>query len=813
MTDKQPDKNNLHLQHAEFLDNYSLAAETANRRRLKNEILASEAFLESIIENSPYALWVSDHRGTLIRMNQACRDLLHVTDEDLVGKYNVLQDNVVAEQGAMHLVKKVFENGERVQFTLHYDSSQLKSLPLRKTARVVLEVTISPVLDEQNRLIHAIIQHVDITERIRAEEKLLQHAREMEWLMKSMANAFAMWEKILDKESRLTDIRFFYFNDAYSRVSGLELDEVRGKTVREIWPDTEESWFETYGEVARTGQPKSFEMYHQPTQGLYSCVAYRPWDTSPHICVVFEDITQRKRTEEALRRSEEKFKRLLQNSNDIIAVMDAKGIQISVSGPVEAFFGYRPEEVIGKNVFDFIHPDDIKATREIFTEAAMQPGITLRAEVRFRHKNGTWKTVEAVGSNYLHDPLISGIIVNTRDISERKKVEEEHSKLEAQLQQAMKMEAVGRLAGGVAHDFNNILTVITGNVELMKMKLNHSDPFLRHLNTINKAAESAASLTRQLLAFSRRQIIEPKILNLNDLVGNLLKILPRLIGEDITLQTALAKDLGSVKVDPGQFEQVLVNLSVNARDAMPDGGSLVIETANIDLDEDYCSRHPHVQPGKFVLLALSDTGCGMSPDIKRHLFEPFFTTKTVGKGTGLGLATTFGIVKQAKGTIEVYSEPGRGTSFKIYLPRLSEPADRLITEKAGLKIPEGKETVLIVEDDAAVRELALTILQHLGYKVLSAANGGEAFLLAEKHKGEIDLLMTDVVMPGMNGRELAERITQLQPGIRVLFTSGYTENVIVHHGIVEKNLNFIGKPYTMQALAKKIRDVLDPGKK
>jgi two-component system cell cycle sensor histidine kinase/response regulator CckA len=650
------------------------------RKQAEEALRVSQIFLETIIENSPFSMWVSDEKGTLIRMNQACRDLLKVTDDDLVGKYNVLQDNIVEQQGAMPLVKRVFEKGERVCFTLRYDSAQLRSLRLGKTTQVILEVTISPVLDPRGRVVHAIIQHLDMTERTQAEG--------------------------------------------------------------------------------------------------------------------------------ALRTSEERFKRLVQNSSDIITVLDEKGIVTSVSGPLERILGYTPEEMIGACGFDYIHPDDKELTMKILAEGVEQAGNTKSVEYRFRHKEGKWVFMEAVGANLLNDPVVKGMVANIREITERKSSEQERHKLQEQLQQAMKMEAVGRLAGGVAHDFNNLLTVISGYVELARMQLMPPDPLLRSLDGIHRAAESAAALTNQLLAFSRRQIIEPKVLNLNDLVGGLVKMLTRLIGEDIELQTVLAGDLGSVKVDPGQFEQVLVNLAVNARDALPDGGRLVIETANSELDQDYCARHPQMQPGMYVLLAVSDTGYGMNDDVKQHLFEPFFTTKPKGQGTGLGLATIFGVVKQAGGAIEVYSEIDRGTTFKIYLPRVEEQAERLVKETPSRELARGDETILLVEDDEGVRDVALTILEHLGYRVLTAANGGEAFMIVEKYAGHIDLLMTDVVMPGMNGRELAERLLRLKPEMKVLFTSGYTENVIVHHGVVDENLNFIGKPYSMQALARKMREVL-----
>jgi two-component system, cell cycle sensor histidine kinase and response regulator CckA len=520
------------------------------------------------------------------------------------------------------------------------------------------------------------------------------------------------------------------------------------------------------------------------------------------------DITERKRAEEALQTSEDRFRRLLQNSNDIILVLDSDCIQTSVDGPIERILGFKADELIGTNGLDYIHPGDLERVRTILTEALQQPAATRRVEYRIRHKNGGWVTVEAVGINLLQDPLVKGILLNSRDISERKHAEEERSKLQEQLQQAMKMEAVGRLAGGIAHDFNNLLTAISGNVELARLDLESPDHLALHLDEINKAAESATSLTRQLLAFSRRQIIEPKVVSLNELIVNLQKMLIRLIGEDISLYSHLEEALGSVQIDPGQFEQVLINLAINARDAMPNGGKLHIETANLELDEKYCKNHREIHPGKYVFLAMSDTGQGMSEEVKRHLFEPFFTTKPKGHGTGLGLATIFGIVKQAGGSVEVYSEVGLGTTIKIYLPRIEKQAKKLTQNDVSLDLVSSGETILLVEDEASVRELALVMLKRLGYKAFPASNAEEAFRIQKEYPGRIDLLMTDVVMPGMNGRELSERLLPLQPEMKVLFTSGYTEDVVVHHGIVDQSINFISKPYSMQALARKIREVL-----
>ncbi|MEW6127495.1 MAG: ATP-binding protein [Acidobacteriota bacterium] len=403
-----------------------------------------------------------------------------------------------------------------------------------------------------------------------------------------------------------------------------------------------------------------------------------------------------------------------------------------------------------------------------------------------------------------------GAVLVLRDMTERKQADEILRRTEEQLLQAQKMEAVGRLAGGVAHDFNNLLTVILGYCHLIKARLDPTNSMHQEIDEIYKSGKRAAALTSQLLAFSRKQVLQPKVLDLNTIVANTSKMLSRLIGEDIRFRTTLDPGLNPVKADPGQIEQVLMNLAVNARDAMPNGGSLSIETANTYLDENYAAQHVEVRAGHYVMLVVSDSGCGMDTKTLAHVFEPFFTTKEKGKGTGLGLATVYGIVKQSGGHIWVYSEPERGTTFKVYLPQV-EPTDSSSERSVAADIlPLGTETILLAEDELQVREYTSRVLRGLGYKVIEAANGDDALITARQTPETIDLILTDVVMPQLGGKELSEKLKLERPNIKVLFLSGYTADSIVHHGVLKEGVAFLHKPFTSTELAQMVRAVLNP---
>jgi two-component system, cell cycle sensor histidine kinase and response regulator CckA len=505
---------------------------------------------------------------------------------------------------------------------------------------------------------------------------------------------------------------------------------------------------------------------------------------------------ERKRSEAALRDSEARLRVLVEQLPAILWTVDSQLRFTSALGAGLTRVGVKPQDVIGKTMEDFFETSDLGflPIAEHRRAVTGEPG-TFHMEWR----GGSYAChVEALrapnGQTY-------GAICMALDVSDRKK-------LEAQLRQAQKMEAVGRLAGGIAHDFNNLLMVIQGYAELLIDRSKPGDAFRRNAEQIQEASQRAASLTRQLLAFSRKQMLAPTVLSIQGVVADMEKILRRLIGEDIELVSVNAPDLWRIKADRSQIEQVILNLAVNARDAMPRGGKLTIETENVEFDNSQARLPVILTPGRYVMLAVTDNGCGMDTETQAHIFEPFFTTKEKGKGTGLGLATVYGIVKQSGGYIWVYSEPGQGTTFKVYLPRVEESLTPQEVRAESRNIPRGTETILLVEDEQGVRDLAREYLEISGYKVLVAENGAAAVKVVSEHKGAIDLVMTDVVMPGLSGSELTKRIEAIRPGTRIMYMSGYTDQAIIHHGILGPDIVLLQKPFTLSALAHKLRDAL-----
>jgi two-component system cell cycle sensor histidine kinase/response regulator CckA len=519
------------------------------------------------------------------------------------------------------------------------------------------------------------------------------------------------------------------------------------------------------------------------------------------------DITERKKAEELLQKEREISLSILENAPYGVALIDKGGAYIYTNPEFTNITGYTLQDVpTGKDWFQKAFPDpkDRERMIEVWKEDRSK-GNMINREFSINSKDGKINEID-IRSTFLRD---GRAVIVLHDITEKRRAEEEMKSLQEQLRQSQKMEAIGRLAGGIAHDFNNLLTIIKGYSQLSLIELSEDNPLKRNIEHIHTATDRAADLVRQLLAFSRRQILEMKVLDLNTTLANLHNMLRRLIGEDIELTTVLAEDLGRVKTDLGWIEQAIMNLVVNARDAMPSGGKLTIETRNADLDEAYVGGHVGVKPGRYVMLSVSDTGVGMTPEVRERLFEPFFSTKEKDKGTGLGLSTVYGIVKQSGGDIWVYSEPGKGSTFKIYLPRVDEPLEQPREKVLGYELLRGSETILLVEDEEEVRKLAVRVLERQGYKVLAARDGDEALLICERHQDPIHLMLTDVVMPGMNGHELAERLEPLHPRMKVLYMSGYTDNAIVLHGVLVEGVNYIQKPFTVDALTKKVREVLE----
>jgi PAS domain S-box-containing protein len=681
-------------------------------------------------------------------------------------------------------------SGDNILGLIHVADYQENMVPLEKVS----------VLEGAAMQLGAAIQ------RVRAGEALIEERHLLYTLMDNLPDKIYF----KDRESRFTRM-----NKVHTRLFGLsDPAQAAGKTDFDFFtPEHAQEAYKDEQEIIRSGQPvvgkEEMETWPDGHVTWVSTTKMPLRDAGGNIIGTFgvsRDITERKRAEEALRDSEERFRGLVQNATVGIYRTTPQGRILMANPTLIKMLGYANfEELTALNLEEEGFAPGY--SRRTFRELIERDGVVRGLESAWARRDGSMIFVREsarVARDESRNVLYYDGIVE--DITDRRQ-------LEQQLIQAQKMEAVGRLAGGVAHDFNNLLTIINGYAELLTKRSSPEDPRQRQFNEILMAGERAASLTGQLLAFGRRQVLNPIVVDLSSVLADTEEMLRRLIGEDVELVTTLRPDLGRVKVDPGQIEQVIMNLAVNARDAMPEGGKFLIETSNVEVDEDFARCHSNMAPGKYVMLAATDTGCGMDRETQARIFEPFFTTKGQGKGTGLGLAMVYGIVKQSGGFIWVSSEPGRGSTFEIYFPCLEVEERTAEPAKVLPKPPKGKETVLVVEDEGGVRSLVCETLASYGYKVLEAAGGAQALQIAEQHAEPIHLLLTDVVMPQISGKELAKRLFALHSETRVLYMSGYTDDVVVRQGILQGGAAFLQKPFSSDALLLKVRDVLkmNPG--
>ena len=1080
---------------------WAIVRDITERKHAEEMLRTSESFLNSVIDQSPHPMWISDDKGTLIRLNQACRDLLHISDVEVVGKYNIFNDSIVEEQGFLPLVRRVFEKGETVRFEITYDSSQLKNLQLKHFTSVILDVTVFPIRDARERISNAVIQHMDITERKHSEmalhnqmefletmintiptpiyykdaegvylgcniqyasmiiglpkERIIGrtildligtiphdlaqrcHAQDMELI--HMPGFRVYDEAILCPEGTVRNYVFSKatYTDSQGHVSGMVgimLDISERKQVEQVLKESERNLSirntiaeiflacpveEMYGEVLKVllditrskhglfgfmdeemtlvvpsfignientrisekilripwaalsgeiigqaiAEKKSIFsnmpgavpeghilidcvlvvpiVFQKMTIGVF-VVANKASGYGDHEQRLMEGIAEqvapilharlqrekeeqgRKQAEEAQRSQVFFLQQLLDSIPPPVFYKDIQGVYLGCNKAYLEFMGLAKDQIVEKTVFDLAPKDLAELYLKADTELFNNPGVQVY-ETSVSHADGSRHDVIFNKATYVgSDGNIAGLVGVILDITERKRVERillrqnealeqsidgiamigldndilyvnpawaamhaytpdelkgvnlsifhtpeqmenevlpclkaarekgsyraeighrkkdgtifptrmscvglkdtqgnpigqvvfsrditEELRLESLLRQAQKMEAVGQLAGGIAHDFNNMLSTILGYADLLLSEIKSGNKYYQEILQIKRSAERAKDLTWQLLAFSRKQVLEMKTVDLRQVISDFQKILRRTIREDIMIKVVPAETPKFIRVDASKIDQILMNLGINAQDAMPHGGTITIEITDAVLDEAYTEIHPGASPGKYIMIAFSDTGSGIDHRTLDHIFEPFFTTKEVGKGTGLGLATVYGIVKQHGGYIMAYSEPGMGTTFKMYLPGEEVTVQDSAEEAQEVETKHGTETVLVVEDEEAVRELMCRILEKHGYTVISAGSAQECSHAVEQYKGRIHLLLTDVIMPGMNGKQLYENLAPILPGLKVIFISGYTQDVIAKHGDLIHGMNLISKPFTVKELTGKVRSVLD----
>ncbi len=779
-----------------------------------------------IIENAEDVIYVHDLDGNFLAINSAAEKLGGYTREELL---SMNTSEVLTPEHHKLMRRKIRAQIQDPSVKKPYQVN----IVTRKGAEHTLEIKTRPIFENGKAVA---VQGIgrDITERKRAEQlqdalyrisTCSHEARELQPLFRTVHKIMSELMYAENFHIALLDasgesLQFPYYVNtrhpqAPTKLLGRGLTEYVMRTGEPLWANLEKATLLLNSGQIEALDPALADWMGAPLKSggdVFGALVVKSYDRHCHYSEKDREVLtfvsqhigsaiERSRKEEALRESESRYRSLVQSAVYGIYRSSIEDCFLDVNPAMVTMLGYdSAAELLKISLARDLYADAEQRMR-LIAEYAMNESVQ-NIEVQWKRKDGRVITVRLSGRPVRDaEDNIFGFEMIAEDITERRALED-------QLRQSQKMEAVGRLAGGVAHDFNNLLTVIRGYSELMLEELREADPLRAEVTEIKKAADRAASLTRQLLAFSRQQVLAPKVLDLNSVVHNMDQLLRRLLGEDIHLVTILDSGLGRTKADPGQIEQVLMNLALNARDAMPRGGKLTIETMNVDLDENYCREHVAVTPGPYVMFAVSDTGSGMSEKVRSRIFEPFFTTKEVGKGTGLGLSTVYGIIKQSEGYVWVYSEIGIGSTFKIYLPRVDAPADITFSPN-GVPTYRGTETILLVEDEDGVRALVRQVLNKYGYKVLEARSGAEAILLHENAVGPIHLLLTDVVLEQMGGRQLAEHLLKNNADMRVLYISGYADDAIVQHGVLAADTEFLQKPFTTEALAQKVRQVLD----
>ncbi len=760
---------------------------------------ASEGRYRALMEQANDAILILELGHRVLEANLRAEQMLGRPRPEIVGRY--YDEFVIPDEQA---------DSARRQEQLLTDGTirvERRQLVRADGARLSVEVSASVVRLGEESAVLTILR--DITERERAEAALRAAQQRLQHVVSS--SPAVLYSLRVEGESLVPT----WVSENIVRLSGYTPEENAGADwwAERIHPEDRERVIAQIPKLLSEGYVvREYRFRHK--DGTYRWVGDEqrllrdPAGKAVEVVGSWSDVTPRKEAELRLHEGEEQYRLLFDSNPHPMAVFDQENSAfLAVNDASVRHYGYSREEFLAMTVKEVRVPEEVPAlATDLDPSRAERADVTtqLPKATKHRKKDGSVIEVEIAASPITFQGRPAWLAL-VSDVTEKRS-------LEAQLLQSQKMESMGRLAGGVAHDFNNLLGIITGYGGLLHKRVSADPRLAKYVEDIVKAADRAAGLTRQLLAFSRKQVLQPRILDLKAVVGETENMLRRLIGEDIQLVTVCDDQLGPVRADPGQMDQVLMNLAVNARDAMPRGGRLTIETGNVILDRAYASRHAGVEPGRYVMLAVSDTGHGMTPEVQARLFEPFFTTKELGKGTGLGLATVHGIVKQSGGHIWVYSEPARGTTFKIYLPRADAPgADTLTAPSAENELPRGSETILLVEDEASLRGFVRECLEAAGYIVLEARHGVEALKISERHPTPIHLLLTDVVMPVMSGRELAQEVRASRPETRVLYMSGYTDDAVVLHGVLAADVAFLQKPFTAEALARKVRQLLDQG--